>query len=102
MRTKTRNILDIKPGMVIRLDFSAGPFREVATVERGPWPCTRLITFTDGTSQWYARSTDFHVARGKTVRSAVRARGAVIPSHALANALGVLLGGYARQAVAGG
>lgn len=99
MRTKTRNTFDIKPGMVIRLDFSTQPFKQVATVKRGPWAYTRQITFTDGTSQWHGRSSDFHVVRAKTARNAVKARASLIPQHALANVLD-LLGAYARTAVA--
>lgn len=99
MRTKTRNALDIKPGMVIRFDFSHGPFRQVASVKPGPWPNTRYITFTDGTIDWHGRSVDFQVARSKTIRNAAKARAALIPSHSVANTLG-LFGAYARTAAA--
>lgn len=99
MRTKTRATLDIRPGMVIRFDFSIrGEFRQVAAVERGPWPNTRYITFTDGTGDWYHASTGWAVARGKTARKTVTHL-APKPSGTLADAL-ALLGAYASKAVA--
>src|SRR5690349_18524808 len=97
MRTKTRTTAGVKPGMVIRLDFSTGNFQQVATVQRGPWPRTRHVTFTDGTSQWYSLGTGWTVARGKATRNAVRARASLISSHALADAL-ALVGSYALAA----
>lgn len=98
MRTKTRTTTQLKPGMVIRLDFSTNQFKQVATVKPGPWPNTRDITFTDGTRNWFHLSTAWTVARSKTVRNATKARAALIPGHALADVLG-LFGAYARAAV---
>lgn len=93
MRTKIRNALNIKPGMVIRLEYSTQPFREVATVTRGPWPNTRTITFTDGTGEWYGRSTDFQVVRGKNSRRTPRAR-LVLANRGFADAAFALVGAY--------
>lgn len=99
MRTKARTTAQLKPGMVIRFDFSTNQFRQVATVTPGPWPNTRYITFTDGTGNWHHTTAGWTVARGKTTRKTVQARASLIPSFALADVF-ALFGAYAQTAVA--
>jgi hypothetical protein len=103
MRTKTRNILDIRPGMVIRCEFSTrSELRQVAAVKHGPWAYSRQITFTDGTSQTYSRLFDFHVVRGKAARNAVRIRAAGLPRPTALESVFALLGGYGHALLTAG
>lgn len=95
---KIRTTTQLKPGMVVRSPGAlAGtplhPFRQVATVTRPtPW-AERLITFTDGTRVLWGNGWEFEVASSKAQRNAAKRRAAIIPSHALADALG-LFGAY--------
>lgn len=98
MRTKTRTTFDIKPGMVIRLDFSTGDFKQVATTTRGPWPNTRQITFTDGASQWFHANTNWAVARGKTARNAAIRRAGIGSTVDILDATAALFRVYALAA----
>ncbi len=98
MRTKTRTTADIKPGMVIRLDFATGDFKQVATVQRGPWPNTRYIVFTDGTGEWFHNSTGWSVARGKTARNTAIRRAGIGSTVDILDATAALFRTYALAA----
>lgn len=101
MRTKTLTARNLKPGMVVHargianaLDLT--PLRQVAEVSThiAFYSTLMRVTFTDGTTTYVGAHREFTVTRGKTARRTAKARAAIIPSLALANALG-LLGAYA-------
>jgi len=98
MRTKIRTTAQLKPGMVIR-SSNTHAFRQVAKVEKLTPYAERVVTFTDGARERWGNGWEFQVARSKAIRGAAKARAALIPAHALSDALGAVVGAYARETV---